>query len=1261
MRNGAENGARRFGRVRTEAALRGALVDERQLFLQYQPLVSLRSGQIVGAEALARWRHPEWGLVSPLEFIAVAEDSGLIHELGAVVIRRAAHESVAWQDHPGFCAVAINVSTRQLVTPDEVPALICEAIATERLAQGFVTVEITESAQIEHLQTVRGTLNALKNLGVKLSLDDFGTGYSPLSYLRELPLDSVKIDRTLISNILDTPRAADLAAAIIDMGHALDLQVTAEGVETSEQAALLQALGCDIAQGYYFARPLSPERLTALLHDQPDWLPVAVRATTNGRQAEPGHVPTTRRVSGIWMLDDHDLTTYADLAMAAIVGCEPEQMLGRPIGDFLDPASAALEGTTLALHGEEVGGPREVQLRGLDGEGPDGHERWARLLAHPLPRSAGAYAGAVVIVTDVTERRAAEATVIRLAALVESAADAIITLTPTGDIVTWNQAAQRMYGYSSQEAVGRHAPTLLAGDPSARGPMLDAVACGEIAQADSRDVRKGGEPVDVAVTDSPIRNAEGRVVAIARVARDITERKAAELESARLAAIVESSADAIISLNTDGVIETWNSAAEQLYGYSASEAIGQQARALLAGNLGGRGLLVDRGTFDVLRDVEVTDFAKDGRPLEVSVTSSPIRDGDGATTGISLILRDVGARHEAEEAIRRHAAGQEQIADLGRRALHGEPLGVLFDCAVGAAWRVMGSDFGWLVELSSEATDPVLIAEIGWPDQHKGEPITGERRSLSGHAARSLGPVVVDDWEQEHRFGPSRQRLDRGVRCSVAVLVGDPDSPFGVLELQYTDAGAVPADCLSFLGTLANVLGEAIQSRHAQELISRQRSSLAAMAESLRGLVSEKEALIEKIPGVVIVYDVHADGSGESLFVSRQCQTILGVAGADLLGDARRFSQHVHPDDRERLNASIRQPAAARHDPLVVEYRFVRPDGLAVWVRSVSAVVCAEDGSHRVQAVLFDITGAKQAELERERLELDLRLAQKLEAVGQLAAGVAHEINTPVQFIGNSVTFLKRAADKLLALTNAYHELLHDDQPISREERQRRAAAAEEDSDLDYLIERMPPAFERALDGIERVSAIVRAMRQFAHSSTERAPIDVNEGIRTTLIVANSEYKYVADIEQDLGDLPLVMANASDLNQVFLNLIVNASHAIETRVRGTNERGKITVQTRTDDAGVLITVADTGCGIPADIAGRVFDPFFTTKPVGRGTGQGLAIAHTIVVERHHGAISFEPNADGGTTFRVLLPLDESGADGETIATVSTPSVRAGAG
>jgi diguanylate cyclase (GGDEF)-like protein/PAS domain S-box-containing protein len=260
-----------LGRVRTESALRTALAGE-EIHLHYQPLISLRDGEIVGAEALARWRHAEWGPVSPAEFIAVAEESGLIHSLGAQMLRRAARESVGWQQHPAFAGVAVNVSTRQLLHPDELARVVREVIAAERLQPDFLTIEITESVLIEQLEAARKALESLSDLGVRLSLDDFGTGYSSLSYLANLNFHSVKIDRMLIEKIVTSPKAQALAAAIIRMGHALGQQVIGEGVETLEQATRLRELGCDVAQGFYFAMPVAPEAFTALLQGgAPTW------------------------------------------------------------------------------------------------------------------------------------------------------------------------------------------------------------------------------------------------------------------------------------------------------------------------------------------------------------------------------------------------------------------------------------------------------------------------------------------------------------------------------------------------------------------------------------------------------------------------------------------------------------------------------------------------------------------------------------------------------------------------------------------------------------------------------------------------------------------------------------------------------------------------------------------------------------------------------------------------------------------------------
>jgi len=280
---------------------------------------------------------------------------------------------------------------------------------------------------------------------------------------------------------------------------------------------------------------------------------------------------------------------------------------------------------------------------------------------------------------------------------------------------------------------------------------------------------------------------------------------------------------------------------------------------------------------------------------------------------------------------------------------------------------------------------------------------------------------------------------------------------------------------------------------------------------------------------------------------------------------------------------------------------------------------------------------------ERRILEAQLAQAQKLESIGQLAAGIAHEINTPTQYIGDNIRFLRDAFGDLrpvLTACLALREARNSDAATA--DLWADLAAAMERADAGFLCDEIPASISQSLEGVDRVVEIVRSMKEFSYpDGGEKQAIDLNRAIQSTLTISRNEWKYVADVTTHFDpDLPPVTCLAGEVNQVLLNLIVNAAHAIEAKSGGrAGEKGTIAVRTRRDGDWVEIHVEDTGSGIPEAIRAKVFDRFFTTKKAGRGTGQGLAIARDIVVQRHKGTITFDSEVGRGTTFRIRIPIN----------------------
>lgn len=293
---------------------------------------------------------------------------------------------------------------------------------------------------------------------------------------------------------------------------------------------------------------------------------------------------------------------------------------------------------------------------------------------------------------------------------------------------------------------------------------------------------------------------------------------------------------------------------------------------------------------------------------------------------------------------------------------------------------------------------------------------------------------------------------------------------------------------------------------------------------------------------------------------------------------------------------------------------------------------------------LQEQTSAMEREIEtRKQLEVQLVQSQKLESVGQLAAGIAHEINTPMQFVSDNLEYLHDCSQRLFEVVDAYETNLSTTaEPKGWETRWEELDEVIQRNQFDRVREQIPQAISESREGIERVNSIVRAMKEFTHpGQQERLGVDLNNAVTTTVTITRNRWKYAADIELDLDpDLPTLRCVPSEINQMLLNLVVNAADAIyEKYGDNSDEKGLITVRTLKVDGGILVEISDTGCGVPDEVRSRIFDPFFTTKDVGKGTGQGLAICYNIVVNRHGGTIEVESTPGQGTRFRVSLPVD----------------------
>ena len=408
--------------------------------------------------------------------------------------------------------------------------------------------------------------------------------------------------------------------------------------------------------------------------------------------------------------------------------------------------------------------------------------------------------------------------------------------------------------------------------------------------------------------------------------------------------------------------------------------------------------------------------------------------------------------------------------------------------------------------------------------------------------------------------------------------------------------------------------------------ISRHKKAVAEVKKAHR----EKEQLIKSIPSILI----GVTPGGQVSQWNPVSERTFGIRASEIL--CKPFSRCGIQWDWPKVHEAIADCLNTKSSISREKIRFTGSDGKEGFLGLTFTPVASDDAERPGFLVLgADITN-------RIMLELQLDQARKLEAIGQLAAGIAHEINTPTQYVGDNIRFFQDAFNDMKPLFEHYREL--PDKLLKEGVAESIIAEIKENivnGDMDYILAEIPEALEQTQEGVERVSTIVRSMKEFSHpGAKEKVAVDINRAIENTVIVSRNEWKYVADLKTDLDPLlPHVSCLPAEVNQVILNMITNAAHAVKDVVGNDGgEKGMITIRTRAKDDFVEIRISDTGAGIPEKIQTRIYDPFFTTKEVGKGTGQGLAISRSVIVDKHGGTLSFETQEGKGTSFFIQLPV-----------------------
>ncbi|MEO8450553.1 MAG: ATP-binding protein [Gemmatimonadota bacterium] len=689
-----------------------------------------------------------------------------------------------------------------------------------------------------------------------------------------------------------------------------------------------------------------------------------------------------------------------------------------------------------------------------------------------------------------------------------------------------------------------------------------------------------------------------------------------------LSAIVEGTSDSVFVKDLAGRFLLVNDACARAIGRRAGEVIGKTNAELHDTEVADT--LVQQDNEVVTAGVTMTfehAYEVDGATVTMLVTKSPYRDSNGRIVGVIGVSKNISDRRVVEEEQRAEARRLSDIIRLQRA----------ITMAAHESTPVAAE-----IALHVDGLTGALGCAIG---RHDGERVVVESASGCLVDGLDLRPMLA---ATQHREVAREDQLAHWPPAGHPELVSAAAVPLregaltnGVLLIVSDRPGAFTDADIQALQLIGGLLSTAISRVSA---FTENRRLFEDRGTVLKALKSSEESLRDSISaGHLGLWEWRmSDGA---FLGAGQYATILGREP----GDIERFDQFldgIHEEDRPGFELAM-NAALVDREPFTYEYRVRRADGSISWVGIQGRFSYDEQGAPiRLRGAILDVSDQKLAHQQ-------LMQSQKIEAIGQLAAGIAHEINTPAQYVSDNLHFLQQSLVEVGTVVEAMEHLRAAVRGTGVATAALEALdAAIEVVDVPYLRREMPRAAQQAVEGVDRVTEIVRAMKDFAHpGETARTQVDVNSALENTCIVSRNEWKYVADLVTDFEpDLPPVPCHPGELQQVFLNLIINAAQAIGgTGAGNPGAKGTITISTLRRDEWVEVRVTDTGPGIPEAIRARIFEPFFTTKPAGKGTGQGLSLARDIVVKRHGGLLSFETAIGVGTTFVVRMPFQPGAA------------------